>query len=628
MNTHTFPPSTTLKKDFKEALKKAKTTCLSRPIEGIAEAKSLYKELQGELNVLQKAEIEQVIGIGYHVAKDYSVALKHFNTALEIFQKEQNLEGIVGTQNWKALNCTALGASDEALKLLFSSLEICQEHHLGFLEFRAYTCLGATYQSIYNSEKAIECFEKALESPHCNNRATALSNLASIYCNMGKHRKALPYLQEAYKIKDNLGTPVNRAYITANLVIALGELHDYQAILPIIGKLKLMAEELKNTFFIHLYNSCMMGLYLRCRESENTSVTMELMEKIDLKNVLIYLQKTTKSADTDNLRGKLNACELLISYYELEEEWKEVSDYQKKLLELNALKFEKDRMETVEHLMVKHEVAQKEQKIQIQQLELENKELELEQKKELEKINQQLEEKVARRTARLTHQNQQLREFAFIVSHDLREPICNIDGITSLLQSTYQKELKGDMRTFVEQIGSSAKYMNVLLKNLLDYTILEQQINEKGLSEVDSAAVFRRVKESLKEEIREAKAKISVGSLPRLRTSPFALKIIFEHLLSNALKFRKNTGDCFVKVDCDESDEGYRFSFKDNGIGIDSNHQERIFRIFQRLNKRDYGGTGIGLAICKKAIEALKGDLFVESQTKKGSTFYFTISKS
>ena len=614
-----IPPLLT-EKEFKQTLAKAKSTCLSHPIEGIANAKTLYAEMKGAIDALQEAQLIQLIGIGHHVAKDYLAALKYYRSALEVFEREDSFANIAGTQNWMSLSYNAIEETEEALKLLFRSLELCQKHQLTFLEFRTHTCLGAAYQSIYNAEKAIESFEKALLLSPESERAIALSNLASIYSNQANHQQALDYLKEAYHLKNDSIIPMNHAYIATNMVICLGEVHDYEAILPMIGELEAMAETLKDTIFIHLYFTCLMGLYLRCREADKTSVVEELMTRIDLEGTLVYLKEKTESADTDNLRGKLNACDLLVAYYELDEDWRMVSYYQKKLLVLNGKKFEKDKMEATERLLVKHEVAQKEQKIKIQELELEKKEA-------LEKINQQLEEKVAKRTAKLTLQNQQLREFAFIVSHDLREPLCNIHGITHLLTETYQDELKGDMEVFLTQIGSSAEYMNRLLKDLLDYTILEKKIEESGFHEVDCMDVFKEVKQSLALQIKSADALIEVGSLPKLNGSGYAIRLLFEQLFSNALKFKSPKRPCHIQLKCIEKPDCYQFSVKDNGIGMDKTSQQRIFRVFQRLNRHDYGGTGIGLAICRKTIQLLEGEIFVESELGIGSTFSFTVPK-
>lgn len=627
METSMITPKIFNKEDFKQALDKVKSICLSNPIEGLEEAKALSKCMEGHMDILSEALLWRVTGIGYHVAKDYGTALKYFKKSLEVFESLNLIENIAGTQNWMALSCNAVENTDESLILLFKSLRLIEEYDLGILEFRTYTCLGATYQSIYNSEKAIECFEKALLTCPESERAIALSNLASIYSNQTKHQQALVYLKEAYALKNKAIIPMNHAYITTNLVICLGEMHDYDAILPIIGELEVMVESLKDTFFVHLYFTCLMGLYLRCREAIPSIIVEKLMSKIDIEATVVYLKQIIERTDTDNLRAKLNACDLLVAYYELDEQWKEVSYYQKKLLELNAKKFEKEKMEATERLLIKHEVAQKEQKIKIQELELEKKEIELQKKQALEIINQQLEEKVASRTAKLTLQNQQLQEFAFIVSHDLREPLCNIHGIADLLTQTYQTDLSGELQIFLEQIGRGAERMNILLKDLLEYTVIEQSMERFTMEKVDSSEVLRLVIENLQSQIIESEAVISIDSLPLLHTYSYGLRLLFEHLLSNAIKFKSTKHPCQVQISCSESVAFYTFAFKDNGIGIEEAYLEEIFRPFKRLDRKDYKGTGIGLAICKKILQVWGGAISVVSELEVGSTFYFTIPK-
>ncbi|MFK7908036.1 MAG: ATP-binding protein [Chitinophagales bacterium] len=626
MNTKLPSPPDT-REDFKESLRKIQKVCLHNPTEGLGMIEAFYADCKENINELQEAGIWSVIGVGHHVGKNYTLSLSFFEKALQIFENHTDIEKKIGTQNWMALVYKAIGNPEKAMPLLFSSLQLSQQNGFELLEYRAHTCLGSVYQSIYNSSKAIECFENALLLSPSDERAIALSNLASNYSNSENHPKALEYLEEAYELRHTSGILMNSAYITANLVITLGELRKYDDVLPKLKELNELAKELKGTYFIHLYHNALIGLYLRCRESAPKPVVEELLLHIDIGATVNYLEEKIKSPETNHLRTQLNACHLLIAYYELDKNWKQIAFYQKKQIDFNTQKNEKERMETTERLHIKHEVAQKEQKIKIQELELEKREIELKGKKELERINLQLEETVAKRTAKLTLQNQQLREFAFIVSHDLREPLCNIHGITDLLVATYKGKMDEEMQMFVSQIGNSAQYMNRLLKDLLDYTTLEKKIEEEGFQKVDSAEIWKEVKESLDLEIAESQAHIEENGLPIFQTSMPVIRLLFENLLSNALKFKSPNKPANIKIHCLENKDNYQFSITDNGIGINLSHQERIFRAFQRLQNNDSQGTGIGLAICKKAVETLGGTIWVESKLGAGSVFYFTIKK-
>jgi len=626
MNTK-LQSSIDIKEDFKQSLAKIKKICLHNPTKGMGMIEAFYADCKEDINESQEAEIWLVMGIGHQVGKNYTLSLSFFEKALQIFEKHTDIERKIGTQNWMALGYKAIGNPEKAMPLLFSSLQLSQQNGFNLLEYRVYTCLGSVYQSIYNSSKAIECFENALLLSPQDDRAIALSNLASNYSNLENHAKALEYLEEAYDLEHTSENLMNRAYITVNLVITLGELRKYDDVLPKLKELNEIVKELKATFFLRLYHNCTVGLYLRCRESVLTPIVSELMLQIDIETTVGYLEEEIENSKTDNLRTQLNACRLLVAYYELDNNWEQIALYQKKLIDFNAKKFEKEKMETTERLHIKHEVAQKEQKIKIQELELEKKEIELERKKELERINLQLEETVAKRTAKLTLQNQQLREFAFIVSHDLREPLCNIHGITDLLTTSYEEQMDEEMQVFVSQIGKSAKYMNHLLKDLLDYTILEKKIEDEGFQKVDSMEIFQEVKKSLQLEVAESKAQIEVGQLPVFYSSIPVIRILFEQLLSNSLKFRFPNKICKIKITCTEGTNAYQFTIKDNGIGMDKVHKKRIFMAFQRLEKYGYSGTGIGLAICKKAIQTLEGTISVESELGKGSAFCFTLPK-
>ncbi|MFK7908035.1 MAG: ATP-binding protein [Chitinophagales bacterium] len=624
------PQVGTIEERLQKNINNADFICSSNPIEGIKLARALYKEAEGHGKIILQAQALATIGFGYYVSKDYPKGLKVLNQALEIYTAHHHTEGIANAQNWKGLIYHSVGDTDKALDIHFQSLELIEKQDsskqeaLVGVKGRVYSNLGMIYGYVGNALKSIEYYEKSLEIK-THNKDISYSNLASNYSSLGEHEKALEYLLEAYELNKISKRLLYKGFIVSNMIGTLGDLGRYEEVLERIKELNTFADGLKNTFFNNLYNACLLSMYIECVKRTDLEVFKQIMAEIEIAEILKNINDSIEN--TDNIKIQIRSAKLLSAYHEVFENWKEAWRYERKGNELNAKKFEKEKMETVQRLYIKHEVAQKEQKIKIQKLELEKRELELKGKKELEKINHQLEETVAKRTAKLTLQNQQLREFAFIVSHDLREPLCNIHGITDLLVATYEGEMDEEMQMFVSQIGNSAQYMNRLLKDLLDYTTLEKKIEEEGFQKIDAMVVLQGAKNALKLEIAESKAQIEVDQLPVLYSSVHAIRILFEQLLSNSLKFRFPDKVCKVKITCIEEANVYRFAIKDNGIGMDKSHKERIFMAFQRLEKYGYTGTGIGLAICKKTVQILDGTIWVESELGKGSTFYFELPK-
>lgn len=229
------------------------------------------------------------------------------------------------------------------------------------------------------------------------------------------------------------------------------------------------------------------------------------------------------------------------------------------------------------------------------------------------------------RAKQLEIKNKDLEQFAYVASHDLQEPLRTLMGFATLLERNYAKQLDKNANEYLQFISEAALRMSELIKGLLAYSRIG--IN-KELSIVDCQALLQQSLQDLKAQIDKSGATIKVGDLPRLKGYSVELRVLFQNLISNAIKFRKKEGIPSVKVSAKEEKNDWVFSVEDNGIGIESEHQEKIFAIFQRLHgRREYEGTGIGLAHCQKIVELHGGKIWLESEYHKGSIFYFTIPK-
>jgi PAS domain S-box-containing protein len=259
--------------------------------------------------------------------------------------------------------------------------------------------------------------------------------------------------------------------------------------------------------------------------------------------------------------------------------------------------------------------------------------------REIQQMNFELEKKVFDRTEtllkreatlatqnqKLHNQNKELEQFTYIASHDLQEPLRSLTSFTELLSEEFAGKLEGNGSIYIDFISNSSIRMRELVKGLLDYSRIGK---EKKTIKVDCNQIVNDVISDMYYSIKESNAKITVENLPVINGYPTELRLLFQNLISNAIKFRKKEVSPEIEIFAKEQNENWLFSIKDNAIGIRETDIKKLFVVFKRLNNRDdYEGTGIGLAQCKKIIELHEGNIWTDSELGKGSVFNFTIPK-
>ncbi len=239
-------------------------------------------------------------------------------------------------------------------------------------------------------------------------------------------------------------------------------------------------------------------------------------------------------------------------------------------------------------------------------------------RKEAEKIlKQNLEE--------LSRSNKELEQFAYISSHDLQEPLRMIASYLQLLERKYKGKLDDKADKYINFSVDGATRMQNLIDDILDFSRITTRAKE--LKPTDLESVYNGVISNLEVSIKETKADIVHDHLPVVMADNTQIAQVFQNLISNAIKFRSEDQPK-INITTKEEEDHWLFAVQDNGIGIDSKHSDRIFEVFKRLHKkRDYPGTGIGLAITKKIVERHGGYIWVKSEIDKGSIFYFTLPK-
>jgi PAS domain S-box-containing protein len=255
-------------------------------------------------------------------------------------------------------------------------------------------------------------------------------------------------------------------------------------------------------------------------------------------------------------------------------------------------------------------------------------------------FQQELEKEVKERTKALNETNihlektnTELEQFAFIASHDLQEPLRKIQTLSNMISDRELKNLSENGVLLFERIANSAKHMQQLIRDILDYS--KSGSTSEDIVNIDLNEVFDRIEQEFNEFLPEKKFTLIKNNLPITKGISVQIEQVFFNLISNSIKFKKTSVDCIITVSSEKVqgktlnipftnkvDWYYHITVSDNGIGFDNEYRDKIFQVFQRLNSKEkYSGTGIGLALVKKIIDQHNGYITAESELDKGATF-------
>ena len=249
-------------------------------------------------------------------------------------------------------------------------------------------------------------------------------------------------------------------------------------------------------------------------------------------------------------------------------------------------------------------------------------------RRQLQAQNAQLQQEIVAREEiqrALQRSNAELEQLAYVASHDMQEPLRMVASYLQLVAQRYQGKLDADADEFIGFAVDGAKRMQALINDLLSYSRVGTKA--RPFATTDCAALVNTAITDLQVAIAETGACITHGQLPVVMADAMQLTHLFQNLLGNAIKFH-GAEPPQVHIEAEPDGPDWRFSVRDNGIGIAPEYFERIFVLFQRLHgRREYLGTGIGLALCKKIVERHGGHIWVESSPGAGSVFRFTIPR-
>jgi signal transduction histidine kinase len=234
-------------------------------------------------------------------------------------------------------------------------------------------------------------------------------------------------------------------------------------------------------------------------------------------------------------------------------------------------------------------------------------------------------DQLRRKADDLAASNRELKQFAYIASHDLQEPVRTINSFTSLLDSEFRDQLDEQGRTYLRFIAESSERMRLLIRGLLEYSRLGTQARPE---KIDLNILLADIKQDMASTLEHSGADVQADHLPTITVYSLEFRLLLQNLLSNAVKYRHEDVAPLIFLRCRASAGGWLFEVEDNGIGISAEHRDRVFMIFQRLHgRREYEGTGIGLAHCRKVVELHHGRIWIEDAPGGGCLFRFWIEE-
>jgi light-regulated signal transduction histidine kinase (bacteriophytochrome) len=233
-------------------------------------------------------------------------------------------------------------------------------------------------------------------------------------------------------------------------------------------------------------------------------------------------------------------------------------------------------------------------------------------------------EEILRLNAGLRQSNEELERFAYICSHDMQEPVRMMNTYAGLLGEKCDGLLDEKGEKYLDLIAGNAQRMNKMIRDILTFSRVGRE--EVKFEQVDCGQLLREVLAEFETIVEQKGAKVACGELPVLETSPTLMRVLFQNLIGNALKFQDGSSIPTVDIRAEHSAEEWRFTVRDNGIGIDPAFSDEVFTIFKRYHRKEvYPGTGIGLSTCQKFVRLCGGDIGFASAPGAGSEFFITI---
>lgn len=620
------------------------TACVGPYFERAEELYSCREyEAAGELykSLLNETSLTACSTYLYYRLGRVSTRLSSFSDADEYFQKALNLTIVEENLLLKVKILSRLaevfsktGEYEAAFSWEMEALQIATalEDSAGISRSRYQ--LGGFAYDLGRFEEALENYlevDKLIAEEKVGPRHASLwGAIGLIYLEQGQLELAIKYLESSAETARNFDRDEILAYTLGNLASAYVKVDDDVAAENYFRESLLLQKRLEDDPGL-ISSKLDYGIFLtlrhRFKEAEDQiSEATDLAKKIDAKNKL------------------MDGYEALTQLFKENKKFEQALFYKEAASELKDVILDEQTLNRIENVKAQYEIERNELEIERLQEVQEQKDLNYQFRKKaffitvcimffvfvyglhmnnrLQKQNAKLEDS----GRMLAAKNEELQSFAYVASHDLKEPLRTINSFAGLLRRRYGNQLDDRALEYVGHIMDGVHRMKNLLEDLLDYSRVDH--TDEGKEVINSRELIHSAIGQLNAQIEKKHAQIYfiTNDFPQIEVIPSQIIQLFQNLIANAIKF-SNGNQPEVEIDCARSNNNlYQFSVKDNGIGIAPEHADKIFEMFTRLHSREeYDGTGIGLATCRKIVEKYGGKIWVESLPGQGATFYFTL---
>ncbi len=572
-----------LKNEYDEAVDKAE------------EALSIVmdNDLDGKLLLEVYSQLVRV----YLRRHEYGKILEYGNKTLELSRKYEDKE-----KEFVGLNAIAVyhGTKyDFKMAMLNFRNALDKSKEINYRYGTAYCLIniGTIYANLFNYNEALVRYTTVLEEyEDVLDESTGLiimNNVGNIYFTVGNLDEALDYFQRALTMAESMNYTEMLAHTMAQVSRTLVSQKKYDEALEYAFKSEALIEDSDSIEGKQINYITLGNIYYKLGD-------FDLAMKYVGKGIV-------SSKHMKDTVSEIRGYRLMSNIFKEKGNYKKALDYQLIYSQAQERYAMDQRNRQIMDIEIRYDIQKKEQEIEL-----------------LTKFKDMLisqRNKIAEQNADLMEINQELKQFAYVVSHDLKEPLRMIGSYSSLIQKRYSDALDESSGEFFGYVNEGVERMTKLLNDLLKYATVGRR-EEMEWEEVDLNEVLDATEFNLSLNISETAATINKVPLPEIISSRSLVSQLFQNLIGNALKFSKPDVPPVIDIGYELKDNMHMISFRDNGIGIPKESQERIFVIFQRLHKRsEYQGTGLGLSICMKIIRKLKGIIAVESEEGNGAVF-------
>ncbi len=541
----------------------------------------------------------------YFKQQDYDEMLSCSEKVLQISAKSGEVEKEINALKNIAIYHAAKSSYKKAMQYFLDSMDKSKNINYRYHTGQCLINIATIYANLYNHEDAISRYQMVLENYSDiiskNTRIVIYNNLGNIYYFSDRLSQATNYFEKA----NNLAQQRN---YNEMIILSLANLSR-----AYIGQRKLDLAEQKAKIAEDLMQN--QG-DINGRQINLLNLGHIYYLQGDFNKAMLFTSKGIAAASRmQDETNEVQGYQLMSNIYQLQGDYKTALDYQLVYSKAQDKFAKEQRNRQIIDLEIKNAIKEKQK--EIEQLTREN---------EYQALLLKQNEQIAEQNALLLAANEELRQFAYVASHDLKEPIRMIGSYTQLIERKHKHQFTEDSQTYFTYVKEGVIRMNDLLDALLKYTTIsktEDNFEKVSLVDIVEVAVI-----NLRVSVDENNAVVNCHGLPEVMSIRSLLIQLFQNLISNAIKFKKPDTHPEITITSETTKDEIIIKVSDDGIGIKPEYQERIFIIFQRLHTRDeYKGTGIGLAICHKIVQRVGGRIWVESEIGKGANFFIALPR-